>query len=89
LSTKKYYLITTSAEAITLEVPVNIDLASFVGKRILASGNYNKGTRTLVVVDAQSMEVLPTKAVMIPTQTVTLTPTPERAPTYEVPPPID
>lgn len=80
-ATKKYYLVTTSSEAITLQVPTNIDLSKFVGKRILASGNYNKSTRTLVVSDAQDMEVLPVKAVTIPT----LIPTP----TYLVPPPIE
>lgn len=71
-TTQKYYLVTTSSEAITLQVPTNIDLSKFVGKRILASGEYNKSTRILVVHDAQGMEVLPTVAVTIPT----LTPTP-------------
>ena len=75
-STKRYYLVTTSSEAITLQVPENIDLSKFVGKRIMASGNYNKGTRILVVSDAQDLEVLPTKAVTIPT----LIPTPTNVP---------
>ena len=72
-NSKKYYLVTTSSEAITLEVPGNIDLSKFVGKRILASGNYNKTLRTLIVSEAQDLEVLPTKAITIPT----LTPSPE------------
>ena len=73
--TQKYYLVTTSAEAITLQVPDNIDLSKSVGKRILASGSYNKSTRTLVVSDAQDLEVLPTKAATIPTTAPTPTPT--------------
>ena len=48
----RYYLVTTSAEAITLEVPNNIDLSTLVGRRILAAGKYNKNTRTLVVSEA-------------------------------------
>jgi hypothetical protein len=75
-STQKYYLVTTSAEAITLNVPSNIDLSKFVGKRILASGNYNKSTRILDVKDAQDLEVLPTKAMTIPTLTPAASPTP-------------
>jgi hypothetical protein len=70
-TTQRYYLVTTSSEAITLEVPGNIDLSKFVGKRILASGSYNKSIRTLTVSDAQDFEVLPTKAVTIPTSTPT------------------
>jgi len=71
--THKYYLVTTASEAITLEVPDNIDLSGFTGRRILAVGNYNKSSRILVVSGAQDMEVLPTKAITIPT----LTPVPE------------
>jgi hypothetical protein len=77
-ATKRYFLVTTSSEAITLQVPDNIDLSKFVGKRIMASGNYNKSIRTLVVADAQDMEVLPTKAVTIPTNIPT--------PTTSIPP---
>jgi hypothetical protein len=90
-STNKYFLVTTSSEAITLQVPANIDLSKFIGRRILASGNYNKSLRLLIVADAQDLEVLPTKAVIIPTLTpvpsiaVTIIPTP----TYEIPPPIE
>ncbi len=41
--TGRYYLIvSSSAEAINLEVPQNIDLKSMVSKRIFATGSYNK-----------------------------------------------
>lgn len=73
--TQKYYLVTTSAEAITLDVPNNIDLSVLVGKRILASGEYNKSLRLLVVKDAQNMEVLPLKPTVVPTSVPSPTPT--------------
>ena len=83
---KKYYLITTSSEAIALEVPVNIDLKDTVGKRIFAAGNYNKITRTLVVASASDLEVLPKKPstfpTVIPTPTLFETTTPNTSPTY-------
>ena len=75
-ATQKFFLVTTSIEAITLIVPPNINLSPFVGKRILASGNYNKSTRTLMVSEAQDLEVLPTKALIPPT----VTPTPIEIP---------
>ncbi|OGV97379.1 hypothetical protein A2W24_06650 [Microgenomates group bacterium RBG_16_45_19] len=67
VSAAHYYLVTTSAEAITLEVPPNLNLAPLVGRRIMAVGNYNKGTRILVVSDATDLEVLPANPVPIPT----------------------
>ena len=67
VSGTRYYLLTTSAEAITLEVPGSINLAKLVGKRIMAAGSYNKGTRTLVVTDAADLEILPSSPVSIPT----------------------
>lgn len=67
VSGTRYFLVTTSAEAITLDVPATIDLSKLVGKRIMAVGNYNKGTRILVVSDATDLEVLPANPVPIPT----------------------
>lgn len=66
-STKKYFLITTSAEAITLEVPANLDLFTLIGKRIMAVGDYNKSTKLLKVSDVKDLEVLPNSPVPIPT----------------------
>lgn len=79
----KYYLITSSSEAITLDVPSNIDLKDFIGRRIFAAGKYNKSTRTLKVSDASNLEVLPKKPIPIPTTppTPTTTPTPTPTPT--------
>lgn len=86
LTANRYYLVTTSAEAINLEVPNNIDLSTLVGRRILAAGKYNKTTRTLIVNDALDLEVLPIKPVpvptILPTPSPTLSPTP--IPTPEV-----
>ena len=81
----KYYLVTTSSEAITLDVPENIDLNELVGKRILAAGPYNKSERVLKVTDAKNMEVLPKTPVAVPTNSPTPSPTlePTITPTSE------
>jgi hypothetical protein len=75
-ATGKYYLITTSSEAITLDVPKNIQLSSYVGRRIFAAGKYYKATRTLVVASASDTELLSAKPSPIPTVSPTLTPSP-------------
>ena len=81
-TTSKYYLMTTtSSELITLQVPVNIDLKDYVGKRILAIGKYNKSLKVLVVSDAKSLEVLPKSPVSIPTMVPSPSPTPTTEPT--------
>jgi hypothetical protein len=75
-STGKFYLmVTSSSELITLEVPENINLTDYVGKRILAIGNYNKNQKILRVTDAKTLEVLPKTQVIIPTSIPTETPT--------------
>jgi hypothetical protein len=75
-ATGKYYLLTTSSEAITLQVPENINLKDLVGRRIFAAGSYNKSTRILVVAEASNLEVLPKNPVPIPT----FSPTPSASP---------
>jgi hypothetical protein len=65
--TDRYYLTTSSSEAINLEVPENVDLKDFVGRRIFATGKYHEETRTLLVVDAADLELLPSEAQTIPT----------------------
>ncbi len=75
----RYYLVTTSSEAINLDVPNYIDLGSLIGKRILAMGDYNKTTRMLKVTDAKDLEVLSKSPVPIPT--VIPTPIPPQEPT--------
>ena len=62
-----YYLVTTSAEAISLTVPNTINLTNLVGKRIMVTGNYNKDTKQMVVTDTADMEILPTTKVPVPT----------------------
>lgn len=82
-STGKYYLqVTTSSEAITLDVPPTLNLENLIGRRIFAVGKYNKTTRTLVVAEATDMEILPKSPVPIPT----LPPTPTPSPTPEITP---
>lgn len=75
LTTQKHFLITTSSEAITLNVPVNLDLLTLVGKRIMAVGEYNKATKVLRVSDVKDLEVLPNTPVPIPTTNPTVEPT--------------
>ena len=79
--TEKFFLVTSSsAEAITLDVPDNINLTPLIEKRILAAGNYNKSQRILVVADAKDLEVLPKSPVPIPTNSPTAAPSPTPIP---------
>jgi len=77
----KFYLITTSTEAVTLEIPVGFNLNSLVGKRILAVGSYDSKNKVLEVEDIQDLEVLSTTPVPIPTTTPTSKPTETPIPT--------
>ena len=89
LATGKYYMTTyTAPEAIVLEVPGNINLENYVGKRILAMGKYDKTKRVLTIADAKSLEVLPKNPIVIPTIELTATPTatPVPSPTPSVVP---
>ena len=80
-STGKFYLmVTSSSELITLKVPENIDLTDYVGKRILAIGNYNKSQKILEVTDAKTLEVLPKTQVSIPVTSPEPTTSPEASP---------
>ncbi len=88
-STGKFYLmVTSSSELITLEVPENINLTDYVGKRILAIGNYNKSKKILEVTDAKTLEVLPKTQISIPTTIPSPSPSPEptTSPTPEASP---
>lgn len=76
----KFYLVTTSTEAVTLEVPVGFNLITLVGKRILAVGTYNSKDKVLEVEDIQDLEVLSTTPVPIPTSPPTPTPTSSPSP---------
>lgn len=73
-TSSKYFLITTSAEAITLDVPENLNLFTLIGKRIFAVGEYDKKTKILKVIDVKDLEVLPTTPIPIPTVEATHTP---------------
>ena len=75
--TSRYYLITSLSEAINLEVPDNIELKDFVGRRIFATGKYYEQTRTLLVTDAEDLELLPEEIEAIPTIELTPTQVPE------------
>lgn len=76
----RFYLVTTSTEAVYLETPDEINLNSLVGKRILAIGTYNSKDKILQVEDIQDLEVLPSTPVPIPTSTPTPSPKPTEAP---------
>lgn len=64
---KKYFLTTVSSEAIALEVPANVDLTLQSGKRIFATGKYNKETQVLRVLASSDIEILPIKITPVPT----------------------
>ncbi|GEM_PF-769113 len=72
----KFYLLGSSDEAITLEVPATVNLTALIGKRILAIGTYDSSDKILKVIDVQDLEVLSTTPLPIPTSTPTPVPTP-------------
>lgn len=76
LASGKYYLAVSDALAINLEVPTNINLAKYVGRRIFATGLYNRTTNILHVTNASDLEILPTQAISIPTLPPSSTPVP-------------
>ena len=83
-TSNKFFLITTSSsEAITLQVPGNIDLQDLISKRIFASGNYSKSARILIVSDTKDLEVLPKSPVPAPTFTPSPSPSPTNTPAPE------
>lgn len=76
-TTRKYYLETASAEAITIEAPLNVNLAQFTRRRIFATGRLNTDTGVLVVTEATDLELLPQQAIHVSTVPVpTATPLP-------------
>ncbi len=54
----QYYLVGTQTQAIRLEVPTGVLLDTSVGKRILASGEFNASTQVLKVSIASNIEVV-------------------------------
>ena len=77
----RYYLLTSSDEAINLDVPENVDLSHLIGDRIFATGQYNQQTRTLVVNLPEDLEVLPKEIEAVPVISPTITPIPTSQPT--------
>lgn len=75
-TTKKFYLETGEGEAITLEVPTNVTLTKYVGRRIFATGNLNTQSGVLLVTEATDLELLPAQQTLIPTVAVSPSATP-------------
>ncbi len=74
-SANKFYLLTSASEAITLEVPEEVVLEELIGKRILATGEYNSENRTLKVSNVDDLEILASSPSPIPTNSPSPTPT--------------
>lgn len=87
-TTSRYYLLTTSSEAISLEVPKTINLNDLIGKRVFAIGSYNKSTRILIIADTKDMEILPKTPIPLPTVIPSPTPTPSPGATSSASPNI-
>ena len=62
----RFYLLTTSSEAVNLDVLESVDFKKFIGRRIFATGKYNSETHTLIVNDAADLELLPKQVEIIP-----------------------
>ena len=63
---QKYYLITSSSEAINLEVPPDVDLKPLIGRRIFATGQYSDRQNLLIIGQVSDLEILPKKVEAIP-----------------------
>jgi hypothetical protein len=68
---RKYYLQTTSSEAISLSIKEDIDLTKYIGKKIIVMGKYDKDSRILYVDDVNNLELV--------AKTPTPTPNPSNA----------
>lgn len=83
----KFFLLTSSDEAVTPQAPDYITLDKLIGKRILATGNYSQRQKILIIQDVQDLEILSTSPIPISTSTPspkpTETPTPTAQPTIE------
>lgn len=64
---ERYYLITGGSETVNLTVPENIDLTDLIGRRIFAAGVYYLEERSLTVLSAEDLEVLPEEIEPVPT----------------------
>jgi hypothetical protein len=71
----KFFLLTSSDEAVTLQAPDYITLDKLIGKRILATGSYSQKQKLLIIQDVQDLEVLSTTPIPIPTSTPSPKPT--------------
>ncbi len=75
----RFYLIGDLSQAFLLEVPDNVNLSKYVGRKILASGSFNSTNQILRVSIASDLELItgnqpiPT---LVPTPTPTTLPTP-------------
>lgn len=78
----KFFLLTSSDEAVTLQAPSYINLSNLVGRRIFASGSYNQKQKILIITDVQDLEVLLTSPQPIPTIKPTPSPTNSPLPNY-------
>jgi len=83
------YLLTSESEALSLNIPSNLDLSNYIGKRILAKGLFNEKQRLLKIISVENIELLSTKPQKIPTTipspTTFHTPTPIPTNTQEEP----
>ena len=83
------YLLTSESEALSLNIPSNLDLSNYIGKRILAKGLFNENQRLLKIISVENIELLSTKPQKIPTTipspTTFHTPTPIPTNTQEEP----
>jgi len=70
----KFFLETNDSEVINLEIPQNLDLDDFVGRKVFALGSYDDNDRFLIVDNVSNLEIFPATSIPIPT--IEPTPTP-------------
>lgn len=71
----RYFLLGTDTEAVVLEVPKNVVLLKYVGRKILAVGQYNSSLKVLQVTEASDLEII-SGSQPVPTTPATPVPSP-------------
>lgn len=74
----RFFLIGGDTQAIRLEIPPNVLIVKLIGKKILASGLYDRLRSVLLVEEASDLAII-SGSMPVPTSSVTPTPSPASA----------
>lgn len=78
-SAEKYFLILENGDVVKLNPPTNVNLEKLLGRKILATGQYNSVTKEMNIIEASDLLLFSSTA-PVPTTMPTATPVPTEAP---------